>query len=37
MEFQVRMCDESAPDLVEVSTIDIEADDSLDCRRVGVF
>jgi hypothetical protein len=37
MEFQVRMPDESAPDLVEVSRIDIEADDSLDGRGVGVF
>jgi hypothetical protein len=32
MECQVRMCDESAPDLVEVCSIDIEADDSLDGR-----
>jgi hypothetical protein len=37
MEFQVRMCNESVPDLVEVSRIDIEADDSLDGRGVGVF
>jgi len=37
MEFQVRMCDESAPHLVEVSRIDIDADDSFDDRGVGVF
>ena len=36
-EFQVRMGDESTPDLVEVSRIDIDADDSLDGRGVGVF
>ena len=37
MKFQVRMRAESAPDLIEVSSVDIDADDPSDGRVINVF
>ena len=37
MKFQVPMCSESAPDLIDVSSVDIDADHSSDGRVINVF